>query len=80
LKEKALEFIVNNPVQIVEKQTLEDAPASLVNDILLAIAMKDRKGEGFDLMSISELRRLSHEKGLDIDGTREMLIAGLKKK
>jgi len=80
LKEKALEFIVNNPVQIAEKQTLEDAPANLVNDILLAIALKDRKGNGFDVMSISELRRLSHEKGLDIDGTRKMLIAGLKKK
>ncbi len=78
LKELALEFIVNNAVDVAEKKLLIDAPASLFNDILLATALKNKTGEGIDTMSVNELRRLSHQKELDIDGTREMLIAGLQ--
>jgi hypothetical protein len=80
LKEKALEFIVNNAVNVAEKKLLIDAPASLYNDILLATALRSKTGEGIDTMSVNELRRLSHQKGLAIDGTREMLIAGLQQK
>jgi hypothetical protein len=29
-------------------------------------------------MRVSELRRKAHEKGLNVDGSREMLIAALK--
>ena len=78
LKEKALEFIVNNAVSVAEKKLLIDAPASLYNDILLATALKNKTGENIDTMSVNELRRHSHQKELDIDGTREMLIAGLQ--
>ena len=80
LKEKALEFIVNNAFEIAKKKQLMDIPESLHNDILLAMALKGNAVGGFDAMSIHELRRLSHEKGLAIDGTREMMIAGLEKK
>jgi hypothetical protein len=34
----------------------------------------------FNSMRISELRQKVHEKGLDVDGSREMLIAALKGK
>lgn len=80
LKESALEFIVNNAVNVAEKKRLIDAPSSLHNDILLAMALKGKISDGIDTMSINELRRLSYQKGLDIDGTREMLIAGLQQK
>jgi hypothetical protein len=77
LKEKALEFIVNNAFEIAKKKQLMDIPESLHNDILLAMALKSNAAGGIDAMSVHELRRLSHEKGLVIDGTREMMIAGL---
>jgi len=32
----------------------------------------------YNTMCISELRRIAHERGLDVDGSREMLIAALK--
>ena len=35
-------------------------------------------GDKFSIMRISDLRRKAHEKGLDIDGSREALIATLK--
>jgi hypothetical protein len=44
------------------------------------MALKGKISGGIDTMSIHELRRLSYQKGLDIDGTREMLIAGLQQK
>ena len=65
----------------------------MISDVLAAIARakirKDRR-EGaadadtnsvshFNSMRISELRRMVHDKGLDVDGSREMLIASLEK-
>ena len=32
----------------------------------------------YNTMRISELRRIAHKRGLDVDGSREMLIAALK--
>jgi hypothetical protein len=34
-------------------------------------------GNHFSSMRVSELRKRAHEKGLDVDGSREMLIAAL---
>ena len=36
--------------------------------------------ENFNAISVSELRLRAHEEGLDIDGSREMLISALEKK
>ena len=43
-------------------------------DILLAVARREAKG-GVHGMGISELRREAYNKGLNIGGSREMLIA-----
>ena len=66
---------------------IKDAPGSLGNDILTALARKERKKKSgpkkgltneFGAMCISELRREASIKGLDVDGSREALISALK--
>ena len=81
LKETALDFIVENAFEFAKQKQLMDLPESLHNDILLAMALKWNKARAagsLDAMRVHELRRLSLEKGLAIDGTREMMIAGLQ--
>lgn len=88
LKEKIMKFIVNNAVDIVEKETLKNfSGGGLLNDALTALAMKEkdkacRGNDNENIISMStipicELRRLAQEKGMDVDGTREMLISAL---
>jgi hypothetical protein len=63
-----------------------DAPGGLINDILAAIVRGERKcryyggykGCKFNVMGITELRRRAYENGIDVDGSREMLISALK--
>lgn len=64
---------------------MKDAPEGLLADILTATMRKDLDGAcGDDLnlnlntMSISGLRKKLHAKGLDIDGSRETMIASIK--
>ena len=53
----------------------------LMKDLLVAMARSEKKsssGDELSTMRVSELRRLAHEKGLDVDGSRETLIASIK--
>jgi hypothetical protein len=80
LKEAAMDFIVENTDEVIEKISFDNAPGNLMRDLMLAY---NRAGGGsgeneFNAMRISELRWKSHEKGLEVDGSREMLIAALK--
>ena len=66
--------------------SFNDAPGSLFSDILAALSRGEKKGltdgnSGTDLsaMRISELRLKAHKNGLNVDGSREMLIAALEK-
>lgn len=83
LKEVVMDFVVKNKAEILEKRTLVNAPEGLTNDILSAM-MRGEKGTSndktaeFSSMCISELRRRAHAKGLDVDGSREMLISALE--
>ena len=82
LKERVMEFLVNNALEIVETKTLKDFPGGL-NDALTALAIKEKPtpskngNEPMTTMPICELRRRAQEKGVDVDGTREMLISAL---
>lgn len=82
LKEVVMDFVVENKAEILKKRTLVNAPYGLTNDILSAM-MRGEKGTSndstaeFSSMCISELRRRAHAKGLDVDGSREMLISAL---
>ena len=86
LKEEVVDFIVKHKLDAVEKKVIKDAPVSLSNDILAAMAREETKNSAaktgivhkFGAMCISELRREAHSKGLDEDGSREALISALE--
>jgi len=80
-------LVVENKVKVNRKIPFNYAPGALVNDVLAAMSRGEKKG-GTDgdsgrteliAMRISELRRKAHEKELNVDGSREMLIAALEK-
>ncbi len=76
LKEAVMDFILANSCELLTTKALKDVPSGLFNDSLAAMA---RKGgtEKAGPMFISELRRKCSEKGLDFDGSREMLTSAL---
>ena len=91
LKEAAMDYLLEHKESVCKNIRFDDAPGSLVNDVFNAIARAETmKGGGgsadadddnaihYHSMRISELRRLVHDKGLDVDGSREMLIALLE--
>jgi hypothetical protein len=87
LKETAMDYIVDNKTQVIEKLSFANAPGTLVTDVLAAMSRGERNVSGNDggggesqysALRISELRKRVHEKGLNVDGSREMLIAALK--
>ena len=61
-------------------------PGTLMRDLLVATARGEmRSGVAddnvdsiYNALRISELCKMAHEKGLNVDGSREMLIAALK--
>jgi hypothetical protein len=83
LKEEAMDFIVKNKDEVIGKISFNDAPGNLMSDLLVAVSREQNRAGAiseneFNVMRISELRRQAHERGLDVDGSREMLIAALK--
>mmetsp|Transcript_15058 Transcript_15058/g.24505 ORF Transcript_15058/g.24505 Transcript_15058/m.24505 type:complete len:409 (+) Transcript_15058:101-1327(+) len=88
MKESVMDFIVENTAEVLEKVSLKDLPGgpTMFADILAAMARGEKENESeqssgndqLSTMRISDLRRKVHEKGLDIDGSRETLIATLK--
>ena len=86
LKEAAMDFLVENKADVIEELSFTDIPGTLIRDVLATVLRGEKEdgivgGSGesrFYSMRISELRREAHEKGLNVDGSREMLIAALK--
>jgi hypothetical protein len=88
LKEAAMDFIVGNSSEIMDKISINDLlTPTLMRDVFAAFSRREKKLGGrdgdvvdskFNSMRISELRQEAHEKGLIVDGSREMLIAALK--
>jgi hypothetical protein len=88
MKEAAIDYIVENKANVIEKNLLSfvEAPGTLVRDVLATVLRGEREdgivagcaGDFYTSMRVSKLRRKAHEKGLDVDGSREMLIAALK--
>ena len=88
LKEKVTEFMVDNVQEVLGKISLKDAPqsATLFHDVMTAVALGKNKSKDYDgddptkvkTMCINVLRRKLSERGLEIDGTREMLVASLE--
>jgi hypothetical protein len=89
LKEAAMDFILDNKVEVLKKVSLSDAPGGLLADVLAAVARGENirngntvpsacEGDQYITMRVSELRSKAHEECLDVDGSRESLIAALK--
>jgi hypothetical protein len=89
LKEAAMDYIVENKDEVQEKLSFADTvPGNLMRDLLAAVSRGERAVAGgidvvggdshYNALRISELRKRAHEKGLNVDGSREMLIAALR--
>ena len=86
LKEAVMEFVVENVDDVYKKISFDDVPGHLMKDLLSAMQRKGagKKGNGnksrdkYTTMKISDLRKQLHGKGLDVDGSRETMIATLK--
>ena len=86
LKEAAMDYIVKNKTSIIGKVSFDDAPGHLITDVLSAMARgEEQTGDArededakYVKMRVGTLRKMLDEKGLDVDGSREAMIALLK--
>jgi hypothetical protein len=84
LKEKVVAFIVDHWDDIHASKRENDLPDNLrlclMHDMMMATKIKDKPGDDGALhtMPIGKLRLKAHKKGLNVDGSRETLIALLK--
>ena len=87
LKEAVMDYIVKNKTSIIGKVSFDDFPSHLVTDLLTAVARGEEQtgddGEEDESakcvkMRVGTLRKMLDEKGLDVDGSREAMIALLK--
>jgi hypothetical protein len=87
LKEAAMDYMMENRDEVLETISFADMiPGTLMRDLLAATARGEVRNNGtnvhvdnhYNALRISELRKMAHEKGLNVDGSREMLIAALK--
>jgi len=87
LKEAVMDYIVKNKTTIISKVSFDNFPSHLVTDLLTAVARgedQSRDDEEEDesaryvKMRVGTLRKMLDEKGLDVDGSTESMIALLK--
>ncbi|KAL7530119.1 hypothetical protein ACHAXR_003314 [Thalassiosira sp. AJA248-18] len=86
LKEAVVDFLHENADEAVKKLSFDDVPGHMVKDILTAVS-RGKKEDGastdtsdLSTVRVSELRKMLHARGLDIDGSRETMIACLEEK
>jgi len=86
LKEAVMDFIIQNKADVISKVSFKDVPGEIVTDVLVAVTRGEKSGtdgacdkDQLCTMGITDLRRKVHEKGLEIDGSREALIAALNR-
>ena len=86
LKEAAMDFFAQNKVEVLKKVSLKDLPEGLFTAMLVAMGQEDGAGghaagtarDRLRTMRVSDLRRKVYEKGLNVNGSRDMLIAALE--
>ena len=86
LKEAVMDYIVKNKHSIIGKVSFDNVPSSMITDVLTAMARgEEQTGDDaedesikYNKMRVGTLRKLLDEKGLDVDGSRESMIALLK--
>ena len=86
LKEAVMDFIVANSLEVADKVSLKDVPPGLFADLLTAMNMGKQKEDGNNIgnnlstIRVDELQGKLHEKGKDVDGSRETLVQRLQEK
>jgi len=82
LKERCMDFLSSaDKIEVARKVSFDDMPSRLVKDLMVAQARGETKSSAtgdLDMMRVSQLRQLAHDKGLSVDGSREMLIASIE--
>jgi len=87
LKEAVMDYIVANKKDIIGKVSFNDFPGHLVTDLLTTVARGEEQTEDdssddesakYVKMRVGTLRKKLNDKGLDVDGSREAMIARLK--
>lgn len=90
LKEALMDFIVENKKEVLQKVSFKDVSGDMYKDLLAAVSRyygddnyhdegeEEQDDEDIDTMRIGTLRRKLDSFRLDIDGSREALIAALK--
>ena len=84
LKETVMDFILENGDDIIGKVSFDKVPGSMMTDLLTAVARRTDEDGGtsdtsnYNNMRVGTLRRMLDNKGLDVDGSREAMIALLK--
>ncbi len=90
LKETVMDFIAENKKKM-QKVSFDDVPGNACKDLLAAMSRRyqddnccggdddeEEDNVDFDKLRIGELRQKVQEEGLEIDGSRDSLIAALK--
>ena len=87
LKEAVMDYIIKNKHSIIGKVSFDSLPSSMMTDLLTAVARGEQLVVGggeedesikYNQMRVGTLRKMLDEKGLDVDGSREAMIALLK--
>ena len=82
LKEAVMDYIVANKRDIIGKVSFDSVPGGMMTDLLTAMARgearDDEDNSDYNNMRVGALREMLDKKGLDVDGSRETMIALLK--
>ena len=83
LREAAMEFILKNARDVIKSDSFHDVmmTKTITKEIMLAMAKaveeKSVESNNDNIMSVTDLRMALDEKGLNVDGSREMLESRL---
>jgi len=84
LKETVMDYIVENRGDIMGKVSFSNVPGDMITDVLAAVSRGQEAGDSganskdYNKMRVGTLRKMLDEKGLEVDGSREAMIALLK--
>ena len=84
LKEYAISYFVRRANDIINSKSMKKLESTELLPELMAAVVKNSDsiarvgGTGFEKMTVDELRKKLDEDGLDVDGSREMLVARIK--
>ncbi len=84
LKEAVFDFIAKNGEEVIAKLSFNNIPGHLMKDLLVVTTRKGKEDKNevvndLNMLRVNALRLKLHEKGLNVDGSREAMIAALKK-